>query len=208
MSKRTSTDKSRLIEKAKKRYIEETAIHKFAYIIRLLGKYDVVIPFVCKKCGTCCKIVGTNWTDPDIYLVAKYLEMDVKDFVKTYLGEITNEDWGGYLVYHFDKSKLAPCSLLKDNKCSIYPVRPIACYLFPIGSDFGGAPIECPAKERVMLLAKKLGQNVPHFLTTTLSQFREFPSEKQWKRVLEKYMKTRPSKEEFELFFKYNKADI
>ena len=162
------------------------------------------------------------WGEYAILDVAKYLRYnatneDLAKFINTYIGSA--EVKGDELYYSISDSG-KPCPFLtKDKKCSIYPVRPEGCVLFPTGTDFGVAGIDCQAMERIMMIIHKLGRGIPHFTsggTETLEKLEEQrdgqfgyfhsekPNDKQWKRALEKYLQTRPSREELRLFLKLN----
>jgi uncharacterized protein len=77
----------------------------------------------CLDCGNCCKKMTPTFSKKDIHRIAKHFNMTYQQFFDKWLekrrdGDITNVK--------------QPCQFLgKDNKCSIYPIRPVDCAGFP-----------------------------------------------------------------------------
>lgn len=77
----------------------------------------------CLDCGNCCKQMTPTYTRKDILRIAAHFNMTYQEFFDKWLekrrdGDITN--------------KKNPCQFLgKDNKCSIYAIRPDDCAGFP-----------------------------------------------------------------------------
>lgn len=77
----------------------------------------------CLNCARCCKNISPRFKTPDIKRISKELGMKESAFIENYL--LLDED-GDYVV------KNSPCPFLeKDNKCSIYEVRPRDCSKYP-----------------------------------------------------------------------------
>ena len=80
----------------------------------------------CLTCANCCKTMTPTFSTRDIKRIAAYLQMPVADFKKKWLQQERggDRDW---------INKKEPCQFLnlKDNKCSIYEVRPADCAGFP-----------------------------------------------------------------------------
>lgn len=79
----------------------------------------------CLTCGNCCKKMTPTFTKKDINRIADYLKMSKEAFIEKWLVyEKKDGDW---------INKKQPCQFLnkKDNKCSIYEVRPADCAGFP-----------------------------------------------------------------------------
>lgn len=79
----------------------------------------------CLTCANCCKTMSPTYTTGDIKRIAAHLDMKVDEFKKKWLyKERSTGDW---------LNKQQPCQFLnlKDNKCSIYAVRPLDCSGFP-----------------------------------------------------------------------------
>jgi Fe-S-cluster containining protein len=78
----------------------------------------------CLKCANCCKTMSPTYKKADVKRIAKHLNMSSQEYYDKYLE--VDEDSGDYM------NKSLPCQFLKkDNKCSIYPVRPKDCSGFP-----------------------------------------------------------------------------
>ena len=77
----------------------------------------------CLDCANCCKKMSPTYTKSDVKRIAKHIGMSFQQYYDKYLYK---DDTGDYM------NKKTPCQFLKsDNKCSIYPVRPIDCRGFP-----------------------------------------------------------------------------
>lgn len=93
----------------------------------------------CLDCGNCCKKMTPTFIDSDIKRISKHLGMTEAAFKKKWIKREDPEPDGtpGDLV-----NKTQPCQFLdlKDNKCSIYEVRPKDCSDFPHfhGKEFDG----------------------------------------------------------------------
>lgn len=84
------------------------------------------IHFECQHgCSNCCKSGGVVLiSDEDIPRIAKYLKLSQDDFLKRY----TKKE--GKKTCLTDK-EINDCIFLENDKCRIYPVRPIQCKTFP-----------------------------------------------------------------------------
>jgi Fe-S-cluster containining protein len=78
----------------------------------------------CLSCANCCKKMTPTYTNVDIKRIAAHLGMTSQAFKKKWLyQEEGTGDWMNVSI---------PCQFLgKDNKCSIYEVRPLDCAEFP-----------------------------------------------------------------------------
>lgn len=79
----------------------------------------------CLTCGNCCKKMTPTFNTADIKRISTHLEMTPAAFKDKWLFyDKKDKDW---------QNKKQPCQFLnlKDNKCSIYPVRPADCAGFP-----------------------------------------------------------------------------
>jgi len=84
---------------------------------------SVVAKIGCLECAACCKTYSPRFKTPDIKRIAKYLGVKEGAFIDTYL-KIDEE--GDFVL------QSSPCAFLgKDNRCSIYDVRPSDCARFP-----------------------------------------------------------------------------
>ena len=79
----------------------------------------------CLACANCCKTMTPTFTEKDIKRISAHLDMTPDAFKSKWLHfEKKDKDW---------VNNKQPCQFLnlKDNKCSIYIVRPESCAGFP-----------------------------------------------------------------------------
>jgi uncharacterized protein len=79
----------------------------------------------CLSCANCCKTMTPTFTKADKVRIAAHLKMSEKELYDKYFEK--DPDNGDTV------NKTQPCQWLnlKDNKCSIYEVRPLDCSGFP-----------------------------------------------------------------------------
>ena len=79
----------------------------------------------CLTCGNCCKVMTPTFTVKDIKRISAHFGMTPAEFKEKWLMfDKKDGDW---------QNQKQPCQFLnlKDNKCSIYPIRPADCAGFP-----------------------------------------------------------------------------
>jgi len=78
----------------------------------------------CLNCANCCKTMTPTFTNTDIKRISAHLNVTEDAFRKKWLKKDRSGDW---------VNTRQPCQFLnlKDNKCSIYEVRPKDCAGFP-----------------------------------------------------------------------------
>jgi Fe-S-cluster containining protein len=77
----------------------------------------------CGQCANCCKVMTPTYNKADIKRISKHVGMTPKEYWKKYLVIDENKD-----TVH----KKTPCHFLdKNNRCTIYEIRPSDCRLFP-----------------------------------------------------------------------------
>jgi uncharacterized protein len=77
----------------------------------------------CLDCANCCRTLGPRITDTDVRRIAASLRIKPSAFTEKYL--VVDEE-GDYIF------RSMPCPFLgRDNYCSIYDVRPLACREYP-----------------------------------------------------------------------------
>jgi Fe-S-cluster containining protein len=96
---------------------------------RILTPFDVVVLLKmqnewCDRCGECCRRnTPIALTRSDVERISRYLHMPYKKFKQRFrIVPIGNSK------FHMPAS---PCPFLERNLCSIYPVRPQVCRLYP-----------------------------------------------------------------------------
>jgi uncharacterized protein len=84
---------------------------------------EVFETFDCLICANCCKSIPPRLREVDIRRISAHLKMKAADFTGKY---IINDNDGDYVF------NISPCPFLqKDNYCSIYEFRPLACAEYP-----------------------------------------------------------------------------
>jgi uncharacterized protein len=79
----------------------------------------------CLQCANCCRSMTPTFTEKDLERIAPHFNTTVEKFKAKWLYfEKTDKDW---------VNVKQPCQFLnlKDNKCSIYEIRPDDCRKFP-----------------------------------------------------------------------------
>ena len=93
----------------------------------MLPWYKDGLRFECTGCGKCCTgAPGYIFvTIEEIEAIAKHIQMDLTQFCSIYIRKVGER-------YSINEDSLDfSCLFLKDNKCTIYPVRPTQCRTYP-----------------------------------------------------------------------------
>jgi Fe-S-cluster containining protein len=167
------------------------------------GSWSINLPFLCTKCGICCKLedfLTAGQTKPDAGLDAK-MKILFDELGKRW--EANTEDYDDYV-------SRTPCPLMIKNVCSIYELRPDGCRLFP-KTAFGMQTQDCPALTRFkkQLGALKKGREhkeTCHF-TNSNNDEQIKPdklNEKQYQALIAKLRQAGMTKDELVLFKYFN----
>lgn len=89
--------------------------------------YKEGLKFGCTQCGKCCTgFPGYTWvTVEEIEEIARFLNMEITEFAESYLRMVD----GDFALLEYSPNY--DCCFLKENRCSVYPVRPKQCRTFP-----------------------------------------------------------------------------
>ncbi len=162
--------------------------------LRLGNGKAVRIPFVCQRCGKCCRILSKIVLDP----VEKKIYMENLEEIAEHvnLEELVERLCREVDVKHPVK---LPCPFFKDNSCTIHPIRPRSCRIFPLGEGLDQG-IGCPGLKRLMAFVEAFKPKEVEF------RFVEEGLKKMEvsKNIFKKYLSLNPSEEELEEFFKLN----
>lgn len=103
--------------------IEKDPTHKLDKMSGSIEK-EVWKEVDCLTCANCCKTMSPTFTKTDIKRISAHFSMSPEAFTKKWL----RKDRVGDVL-----NKTEPCQFLnqKDNKCSIYEIRPVDCAGFP-----------------------------------------------------------------------------
>lgn len=85
------------------------------------------LKFKCTGCGQCCTgAPGAVWlSELEIEAFAKYFNITRELFLETYTKKIDGKISLKDDSYNYD------CIFLKENKCTVYPLRPHQCRTYP-----------------------------------------------------------------------------
>jgi len=160
--------------------------------------FTVNIPFICQNCGKCCRIIGFPVGCAHLNEIGNFLGIDTDSVVKMLRGDSNNS--------HGFKN-LKPCIFHKNNRCSIYPVRPSACRYFPLMMEFKDYGIGCRGLERIREVEEVITEGYEDFISR--NKFVSLDTVENVKvkvpaSIVRRFMSTNPSESEVKMFFKLN----
>lgn len=92
--------------------------------------------FGCNQCGECCRNRDNEnaimLTPLDVYKISKYLNITTVEFIEKYCYGYCGDNSKFPIVILKTKVYRGVCVFSK-GKCSIHPVKPAVCALFPLG---------------------------------------------------------------------------
>ena len=96
-------------------------------------------------CTNCCRVQGWVYvTETNISEIAAFLEMSQEEFEARYVVRTKN-------TLRLRKPQGSQCHFLGEGGCSIHPVKPVQCRLFPFwpelvedGAEWTGTANHCP----------------------------------------------------------------
>lgn len=82
--------------------------------------------FACQPgCTKCCNVRGFVYiTENDLQRMANHIGVTLKEFEKAYVIRFKH-------VLRLRKPKTSQCHFLTENGCSVHPVKPVQCRLYP-----------------------------------------------------------------------------
>ncbi|MEQ9365116.1 MAG: YkgJ family cysteine cluster protein [Leptospirales bacterium] len=105
--------------------------------------------FKCTGCGNCCKGPGSVYFTPaDLKAIEEHLDLKTPAERRALRERIIQREENGYAVHRTGGA----CYFLdENNRCTIYPVRPLQCSTFPFWpstfasrQDLEDVIVECP----------------------------------------------------------------
>ncbi|MCW3998636.1 MAG: YkgJ family cysteine cluster protein [Candidatus Bathyarchaeota archaeon] len=168
------------------------------------GRWSVNLPFLCTKCGVCCKlddfltagpIKATEEEQPQIHAKLKLLYEDL-----AVLLEKGEEEYDRYVMH-------TPCPFLDGKLCSIYLIRPEGCRRFP-DTPFAMLSQDCEALTRFkkQRSALKRGRKVKEVFCSTTEPTRAAElSDKQYQNCVSKLRRAGVTGDELMLFEDLNR---
>ena len=94
---------------------------------------DETFRFECCGCGECCRDIKDKVMieSLDLFRIAQHLKLDVAEVANQYTEAVTL-CWGAPILVMKTKLTGDVCCFLKSGRCSIQPVKPRACRLYPL----------------------------------------------------------------------------
>ena len=162
-------------------------------------QYDVFVPFECRRCGKRCRTYTPRFSEDTVEEIAHYLHK--QPHVVRHLYEERHKT-----RYH---TNALPCPFFNEekNECSIYPLRPECCRLYPF--SFREGDMNCPAYRHHIQIVSSI-KNLDHFRDTFDSSFcpvrRSKPiPEHKWPEILHHFMLIEKS---FQMIWKFIRMNI
>ena len=89
--------------------------------------------FKCKRCGNCCRGGGNVYfSATDLRNIFKYLKLSKAESMSL-AGKLVQHKLNGYFVHSSGRA----CHFLGvNNRCAVYPVRPLQCRTFPFWPSY------------------------------------------------------------------------
>lgn len=167
------------------------------------GGWSINLPFVCDKCGVCCKI--------DDFLTAGPAKVSAPENPQLHrqlqaIYEEMGKRWENNPAEYDQYISHTPCRFLKDKMCTIYLYRPDGCRQFP-NTPFGMLSEDCTAldrfkKQQAVLCKGRATKKEFHFTDKSIESIRL--TEKQYQNCITKLLKVGITKDELALFAEFN----
>ncbi len=96
--------------------------------------YPVNVRFSCSQCGLCCgntkqKTRHILLLEAEAKTIASQTILDIPDFLFQIDDKLP-------FCYEIKKTSEGKCFFLKENKCTVYPIRPLICRFYPFELRF------------------------------------------------------------------------
>lgn len=147
-------------------------------------RFDLFVPFLCRKCGKRCRTYIPWFTEKHIQEISDYLGIPFAECFRRCRDRRRPGTPGAALSCPFFSKR--------DRLCGIYPLRPDVCRLYPF--SFGGGDLSCPEYRRHVRIVERMtrGETVrdvydPSFRPA--AELRPVPAEERG-RMLEKFLRT------------------
>lgn len=113
--------------------------------------YDVVVPFVCHRCGNCCREFYPGIEMEMLPEIAILINKPIREIQAR-----LSEDCDAH-----NEGRPADCFFLEPgtNRCLIYPIRPDGCRQFPTLTKTGLGKVDCPGYREFDDVVKALSGN-------------------------------------------------
>ena len=174
-------------------------VQEYTFRIISFRAYDVLVPFICHKCGRCCQKYAPQIPEDDLPRIAEYLKAPLEkirtQFEECYMKKFTDTP--------------DDCLFLNEkNQCRIYRLRPKACRLYPLDTNFGSAGVDCLGHAefyRIVdtLFARRIYAAMWNPRDKNMEKMRAVPN-REWPILWRKFIKAKPSNSMIRQFVKMN----
>lgn len=169
------------------------------YIVIECLEYDVVVPFVCYKCGNCCR---KYYAAIDFELLPE-IERIINKPIDAIQAQLSDD------CEAYNSGMPTDCCFLEpiSNECLIYTIRPEPCRSFPLLTDFGAVGVDCIGHKEYTNIVEKLvkyGKAAKVIKPAYSKKVRSIPN-REWQNILRKLEKAKASKIFIQTFFTMNK---
>ena len=167
------------------------------------GDWSINLPFLCTKCGVCCKLEDFL-TAGEVKALPNHPEIQTKlQSLYDELGVLLDQGEDKYDDYIMH----TPCPFVKDKLCTIYEIRPEGCRKFP-NTPFAMLSEDCEALDRFKRQHRALmkNRNAKETFYSTLEPILPAKlTEAQYKKCVTQLKKAGITKDELTLFQSLNK---
>jgi Fe-S-cluster containining protein len=149
--------------------------------------YDVVVSFVCHRCGNCCRNYYPGVEMDMLPEIANIINKPIHE-IQARLGEDCDAHNAG---------RPTDCFFLEQGtgRCLIYEIRPDGCRLFPTLTKAGLGKVDCPGYGEFDAVVQALSGNKSEVVihkTMPFRKRRDVP-DAEWKALLKKVETARAS---------------
>jgi Fe-S-cluster containining protein len=151
------------------------------------SQYDVVVPFVCHRCGNCCRNYYPGIEMDMLPEIANIINKPIHE-IQARLGEDCDAHNAG---------RPKDCFFLEQgtSRCLIHEIRPDGCRWFPTLTKTGLGKVDCPGNREFNAVVQALSGNksgVAIHKTMPFRKRRDVP-DAEWKALLKKLETARAS---------------
>jgi Fe-S-cluster containining protein len=170
------------------------------------GDWSINLPFLCTKCGVCCKL-DDFLTAGEVKALPQHTEVQAKlQALSNELAVLVEQGEDKYDEYVMHTA----CPFVKDNLCTIYEIRPEGCRRFP-NTPFAMLSEDCEAldrlkKQRSALRRSRTAKEAYHSTSEPILQAKH--TQKQYQKCVDQLKKAGMTPDEMDLFISLNRNKI
>lgn len=101
-----------------------------------MGKVVTTISHNCTQCGECCRNRYDMYLMPiDVFRIAKHFKMTCENVINSFCERVGSFEVKARTVGNDDRCIFLRTSVNGGTSCAIYDVRPLKCYIYPLGAN-------------------------------------------------------------------------